>query len=67
MTTENRLAKSDLARQPKLTAQEWCDIGNQRLAGVVPYECKKYAGELHRRDDVYWFVENGRPTIGWRR
>jgi hypothetical protein len=54
-------------RQSKRTAQDWCDRGNAILAGIQPYECKKYAGEFHRRDDVCWFVENGKPTIGWRK
>lgn len=41
------------------TAQEWCDIGNARLAGREPYS----DGEYRPRSDIYWVVENGRPTI----
>jgi hypothetical protein len=66
--TANPLKMTETTPRPgKRTAQEWCDEGNARLAGLIPYTCKKYAGEFHVRDDVYWFVENGRPTIGWRR
>jgi hypothetical protein len=66
MTTDNRLAKSE-TRHAKRSAQEICDEGNARLAGILPYTCKKYAGQFHVRDDVRWFIENGRPTIGWVR
>jgi hypothetical protein len=51
----------------KRSVQEICDEGNARLEGLIPYTHKKYAGEFHVRDDVHWFVENGRVMIGWRR
>jgi hypothetical protein len=54
-------------KRPKMTAQEWCDRGNRILAGIDPMTEGKCAGEYMRRDDVCWFVENGRVVIGWRR
>lgn len=59
--TTNRLAKSEA--QPKRTAMEICDEGNERLAGRIPYTCKKYAGQFHRRDDIRWVVRDGQPTL----
>ena len=50
--------------QKKRTAQEWCDIGNARLAGLTPYTGKKFQGYA-ARDDIHWFVNsNGVPTLG---
>jgi hypothetical protein len=58
--TTNRLAKSEV--QPKRTAQEWCDLGNERLRGLRPYEGKKFQGYAPR-DDIEWVVENGQPRL----
>ncbi len=58
--TINRLAKTDAAT--KRTAQEWCDFGNAKLRGEVP--TVKHHLDAPRYD-VHWFVQNGRPTIGW--
>jgi len=59
MTTRNRLAKSEV--QPTRTPQEWCDLGNDRLAGRIPYSDGKY----EVRDGLHWFVNsNGIPTLG---
>jgi hypothetical protein len=41
-------------KQPKLSAQEWVDRGNAHLI------------EIGRAHEVHWFMQNGRPTIGWR-
>jgi hypothetical protein len=60
--TTNRLAKSEAPQ--KLSAQQWCDRGNAVLAGTEATTKGEY---LPPRNDVHWFVENGRPTIGWRR
>lgn len=53
-------------RTPRKSAQQICDEGNLRLAGLAPYTCKKYAGQYHRRDDIRWVVRDGRPTLEWR-
>lgn len=57
MTTKNRLAKSEV--QPTRTAQEWCDLGNDRLAGRIPYS----DGEYRPRNDCKWVVENKQPRL----
>lgn len=57
----DRLAKAAPVRR---TAQEWCDRGNAILAGVEPTTKGEYDPP---RNDVHWFVQDGRPTIGWRR
>jgi hypothetical protein len=44
----------------KRTAQEWCDLGNDRLAGRTPYSDSRY----EVRDHLHWFVSNGQPTLG---
>jgi len=59
MTTRNRLAKSEV--QPTRTPQEWCDLGNDRLAGRIPYSDGKY----EVRSGLHWFLNtNGVPTLG---
>lgn len=57
--TTNRLAKS-AEQTPKRTAQEWCDIGNDRLAGRIPYS----DGRFEVREHLHWYVENGQPKLG---
>ena len=39
----------------KRTAQEWCDIGNDRLAGRIPYSDGRYEVRRHLK----WIVDNG--------
>ena len=50
-------------QQSHRTASEWCDRGNNLLAGT---EATTKGEFLYPRRDIYWFVENNRPTIGWR-
>jgi hypothetical protein len=45
------------------SAQDWCDLANRRLAGLEPL----LKGGYMIRRDVYWFVEHGKPTIGFVR
>jgi len=56
---KNRLAKSEV--QPARTPQEWCDLGNDRLAGRIPYS----DGKFEVRNDIHWFLDaNDVPTLG---
>jgi hypothetical protein len=59
----DRLNNGGAAKQPKRSAQEWCDIGNARLRGEIPYDKD---GQYHPRHDIYWLVENGSPKLGWK-
>ncbi len=61
--TINRLAKSEAPPRIKRTPQEWCDRGNDILAGRIPMEHGKNAGQFMRRDDVRWVVRNNVPTL----
>ena len=56
----NPIAKRLPEAKPKLSAQEWCDIGNDRLAGKIPYR----DGAYEVRSELHWFVENGQPRLG---
>jgi hypothetical protein len=58
--TDNPLSGAAKPAKVKRTAQEWCDIGNDRLAGKIPYLDGKY----ETRPDLHWFVENGQPRLG---
>jgi hypothetical protein len=49
-------------KKVKRTAQEWCDIGNDRLAGRIPYS----DGEYRPRNDIKWYVENGSPKLRFK-
>jgi hypothetical protein len=61
--TTNRLTKrtegADTYRPN--SAQEWCDYGNQMLAGMIPTS----KGDYIRRSDVHWVVRDGQPCIEW--
>jgi hypothetical protein len=55
--TTNRLAIAEPKR--KLSAQEWCDIGNDRLTGRIPYD----DGQIEIRHGLKWIVENNQPRL----
>jgi hypothetical protein len=67
MTANPLKVVGDTPRPGQRTAQEWVDRGNAILAGIIPSDSKKFAGQYMFRDDVHWFLENGQPKIGWRR
>lgn len=47
-------------KPPRRTAQEWCDLGNQRLRGEIPYADGRY----EVREHLHWYIENGQPKLG---
>ena len=51
----DRLNQEAPGKPPKLTAQEWCDLGNDRLAGRIPYS----DGRFEVRRNLKWIVDNG--------
>lgn len=59
----NPLKSKDPQISTKRTAQEWCDRGNAILAGQIPMEHGKNAGQFMYREDVRWIVRNGRPSL----
>lgn len=57
--TANPLKSVKTEAPAKRTAREWCDIGNDRLAGRIPYKDGKYEERKHLR----WIVDNGQPRL----